>query len=280
MTSGIFISYRRSDSKSDARSICQRLEKTFGKGKVFIDVDSIRPGENFQSVLKNDLEKCNSMVVVIGPRWSQLLRSSHGTSDGETSDYVYLEVASALERKLPIFPVLVDGATMPEAKDLPDYLKPLAFQQAFSVRHESFPRDMSELEQELRRFVPTRGSRTWKTAVISGLSIISLGVAGAVSYYVRQSSPVSATAYSKVGYFACFGGAEYPDGWRSEAPLCTSYGCLFGKMTEAACLTLAASKGSKTVIHGYKGTSRADECWLQNSCGDLRPHSEFTLFRQ
>ena len=55
MTSGIFISYRRSDSKSDARSICQRLEKTFGKGKVFIDVDSIRPGRNFQSVLKDDL---------------------------------------------------------------------------------------------------------------------------------------------------------------------------------------------------------------------------------
>ena len=55
MTSGIFISYRRSDSKSEARSICQRLERTFGKGKVFIDVNSIRPGEDFQSVLKEDV---------------------------------------------------------------------------------------------------------------------------------------------------------------------------------------------------------------------------------
>jgi TIR domain len=67
MTSGIFISYRRSDSKSEARSICQRLERTFGKGKVFIDVDSIRPGEDFQSVLTEDLAKCNVMLVVIGP---------------------------------------------------------------------------------------------------------------------------------------------------------------------------------------------------------------------
>ena len=57
MKSGIFIRYRRSDSKSEARSICQRLERTFGKGKVFIDVDSIRPGEDFQSVLKEDLAK-------------------------------------------------------------------------------------------------------------------------------------------------------------------------------------------------------------------------------
>jgi hypothetical protein len=280
MTSGIFISYRRSDSKSDARSICQRLERTFGKGKVFIDVDSIKPGEDFQSVLKNDLEKCNTMVVVIGPRWLELLRSSSRPADSETDgDYVYLEVASGLERKLPIFPVLVEGAAMPEAKDLPDYLKPLAYRQAFAVRHESFPRDMSALEQELRRFVPTRATSLWKVAVIVGVLIASLGAAGAISYHFWWSPPISATAYSKAGYFACFGGAEYPDSWRGEAPLCMAYGCLFGKMSEAACLDLAAKKRSKTVIHGYKGTSRANECWLQDSCGNLQPHNEFTLFK-
>jgi hypothetical protein len=274
MTSGIFISYRRSDSKSDARSICQRLEKTFAKRKVFIDVDSIRPGEDFQSVLKNDLEKCSIMVVVIGPRWLELLRPS-GPADSETShDYVYLEVASALERKLPIFPVLVDGATMPEAKDLPDNLKPLAFRQAYSVRHDSFPRDMSGLEQELRRSVSTPA--TWKVTVIAGPFIILLG---AISYYVWRSPPTSATTYAKVGNFACFNEAEYPDSWRGEAPLCVPYGCNFGKMPEDACLTLGAGKRSKTVIHGNTGTTRANECWLQHSCGDLRPHGEFTLFR-
>src|ERR1700730_17730811 len=130
MTSGIFISYRRSDSKSDARSICQRLERTFGKGKVFIDVDSIRPGKNFQSVLKNDLEKCNSMIVVTGRRWLDLLGSSRPADSDTGHDYVRLEVASALERNLPVFPVLVDGAAMPEAKDLPDDLKRISFHQA------------------------------------------------------------------------------------------------------------------------------------------------------
>jgi hypothetical protein len=274
MTSGIFISYRRLDAKSDARSICQRLEKTFGKGKVFIDVDSIRPGENFQAVLKSDLEKCNVMLVVIGPRWQELLRSS-GPADSETShDYVYLEVASALKRKLPIFPVLVDGATMPEAKDLPADLKPLAFRQAFSVRHDSFPRDMSGLEQELRRSVSPRGN--WKVAVISGVFIISLG---AISYYLWRSPLTSAKTYSKSGNFACFNDAEYPDIWRQEALLCAPYGCNFGKMSQDACLTLGARKESKTIIHGNTGTTRANECWLQNSCGDLRQHGEFTLFR-
>jgi TIR domain len=273
MTHGIFISYRRSDSRSDARSICQRLERTFGKRKVFIDVDSIRPGEDYQSVLKNDLEKCNIMLVVIGPRWLELLRSSRPTDNETSQDYVRLEVASALERKLPIFPVLVDGAAMPEAKDLPDDLKPFAFRQAFSVRHDSFPRDMWGLEQELRRSVSTR--RTWKVAAVSGLFIFSIG---AISYYIWFPL-VSAKAYSRFGNFACFNEAQYPDSWREEASFCVPYGCNFGKMDRDACLTLGARKQSKTVIHGNTGTTRANECWLQQSCGDLRSHGEFTMFR-
>ncbi len=89
----------------------------------------------------------------------------------------------------------------------------------------------------------------------------------------------SAKTYSKIGNFACFSKAEYPDSWREEASLCVPYGCNFGKMSQDACLTLGARKRSKTVIHGNTGTTRTNECWLQHSCGDLRPHSEFTLFR-
>jgi hypothetical protein len=35
----------------------------------------------------------------------------------------------------------------------------------------------------------------------------------------------------------------------------------------------------RLVTRGNPGTSRANECWLQNSCGELRPHGEFTLFK-
>ena len=89
----------------------------------------------------------------------------------------------------------------------------------------------------------------------------------------------TAKRYVKAGNFACFSKAEYPDSWREEAPMCTQYGCNFGKMSEEACLALGALKGSKTVIHGKRGTTRANECWLQHSCGDLRSHGEFTLFK-
>jgi hypothetical protein len=96
---------------------------------------------------------------------------------------------------------------------------------------------------------------------------------------VAPPAAASVKTYSKIGNFACFSKAEYPDSWREEASLCVQYGCNFGKMSQDACLTLGARKRSKTVIHGNTGTTRANECWLQHSCSDLRPHSEFTLFR-
>lgn len=245
---------------------------------MFIDVDSIRPGEDFQLVLEHDLEKSAVVVVVIGPRWLELLKSS-GPADSKTGrDYARLEVASALERKLPIFPVLVDGATMPEPASLSDDLKPLAFRQAFSIRHDSFPRDMRELEEELRRHVPTR--MAWRAVAVSALFVVASGVSSYLLWrYFWPSPPASANAYEKVGNFACFDGADYPRRWRDEAPLCTPYGCNFGKMSQDACLGLGARKGSKTVIHGNRDMSRANECWLQDSCGDLRTHGEFTMFR-
>lgn len=90
--------------------------------------------------------------------------------------------------------------------------------------------------------------------------------------------PPPISGYVNRGAYACFSGAEYPASWKNEAS-CGSYGCNFGKLSLEKCLTRGAQKGAGEVIHGNTGGGRSDECWLQNSCTDLRPHSEFTLFR-
>lgn len=84
--------------------------------------------------------------------------------------------------------------------------------------------------------------------------------------------------YIPRGGYACYGGADYPPGWRKEAR-CIDYGCHFGQLSRDECLALGARKGAGEVIHGNPGGGRSNECWLQNSCADLRPHGDFTLFR-
>ena len=65
--SGIFLSYRREDSAGFAGRLADRLEAEFGAGSVFRDVDDIRPGEDFQSAIDNQLQAVDAVLVMIGP---------------------------------------------------------------------------------------------------------------------------------------------------------------------------------------------------------------------
>jgi hypothetical protein len=140
MAGKIFISYRRDDSKADARSIYQRLSQTFGAERLFMDVDSIQKGRDFRNVLDEHLRKSSVLLAVIGPRW---LISSDSTGKrrlDDAADFVRLEIAAALERNIPVIPVLIDDAEMPKSEDLPDAIKALCMRQAATITHESFPR--------------------------------------------------------------------------------------------------------------------------------------------
>lgn len=84
--------------------------------------------------------------------------------------------------------------------------------------------------------------------------------------------------YMNTGNHACFGGARYPESWRSEAS-CGGYGCNFGRKNSVeACLRLGASKGAAEVVFGLSGRGRDNECWLQTSCANKGPHASFSYF--
>lgn len=85
--------------------------------------------------------------------------------------------------------------------------------------------------------------------------------------------------YREGGNFACYGGASFPESWRSQAR-CVGFGCQFARMDRDSCLQLGARMGAALVIHGNPWGGRADECWLQNSCADMRPNGDFTIFRR
>src|ERR1017187_5496007 len=133
MTGKIFISYRREDSAPHALSIAQYLERQFGGDSVFIDVDRIRAGENFVSVLNDRLGLSNVMLTIIGPNWVKTRDSSGKRRLDDPNDWVRMEVASALAKEIRVIPVLVGGAKLPKVEDLPDDLKSLVKRQAAVV---------------------------------------------------------------------------------------------------------------------------------------------------
>jgi hypothetical protein len=136
-TSRIFISYRRADASWPALLLADRLARQFGDDVVFQDLVSIRPGDDFAAEIEAGMGSCSVLLAVIGPRWLAEEGDGRRRLD-DPQDWVRLEIESALRRGILIVPVLVDGAAMPSASELPPSLQSLAGRQAITLTPASF----------------------------------------------------------------------------------------------------------------------------------------------
>lgn len=151
---GVFISYRREDSAGFAGRLADDLTETFGPDLVFMDVTGIAPGVDFRKAIEQKVGDCAAVLVVIGQSW--IGSGEGGTRLQEAADFVRLEVASALKRDILVIPVLVDGAAMPAARDLPPDLEPLAWRNAVELRHAHWDADLQVLVAALEKLLPRK----------------------------------------------------------------------------------------------------------------------------
>ena len=150
---GIFISYRRQDEPNFAGRLADRLSNSFGKDNVFIDVDSIGPGVDFETELDRSLSRCKVLLAIIGKEWLGADGSGmHRIND--SSDYVRIEIATALSRQIPVIPICVEGAVMPDRSSLPKPLLPLATLNAMEMSHARFNVDCAALIDTLKTILP------------------------------------------------------------------------------------------------------------------------------
>jgi formylglycine-generating enzyme required for sulfatase activity len=127
----IFVSYRRQDTAAIAGRIYDRLRTHFGDDALFIDMDSIPFGVDFREHISQAVHKCGVMLAVIGPNWFGKTESGRRIDD--LRDFVRVEVEVALERNLPVIPILIDRTTVPAETDLPPSLGKLAYRNAIDV---------------------------------------------------------------------------------------------------------------------------------------------------
>src|SRR6516225_9652684 len=145
MAGKIFINYRRDDSIAVAGRLHDRLAETFGRDNLFMDVDNIPVGINFEEYLNNQVAQCDAMLSVIGPNWLNAKDETHQRRLDKADDFVAIELAGALARNILVIPVLVDGTRMPMASELPVSLKPFALRNAIQLRNTNFGSDAEQL---------------------------------------------------------------------------------------------------------------------------------------
>src|SRR5262245_29660666 len=146
----VFISYRRGDSAGYAGRVMDRLDREFGRDLLFMDVDAIPLGTNFSKVLHEEVAKCGVLLAVIGANWLDA-RDEAGNRRLDDPNYFFrIEIAAALQLNIPVVPILLDGARIPKAGQLPEELKELASRNGLDIRHASFHDDMDRLIRGLK----------------------------------------------------------------------------------------------------------------------------------
>jgi hypothetical protein len=155
-TRRIFVSYRRDESAGYAGRIADSLVEHFGEQKVFRDIDSLEPGLDFVEAIESALDSSEVLIAVIGRNWLTATDSAGQKRLENPDDYVRVEIATALRRNIRVIPLLVQGASVPSAKELPDDLAPLSRRNAFKLHDTSWRDDIRRLLTTLERVVGER----------------------------------------------------------------------------------------------------------------------------
>lgn len=143
--SGVFISYRRGFSTAYARQIYEKLSASFGSERVFYDIDTIEAGADFIEVIESTIDRSGLMVVVIDPTWVSAANPDGSLRLHDEDDPVRLEVSRGLVRDITVLPVLVGGARMPRAEELPANLQALVRRNAHELSDTRWKSDMDAL---------------------------------------------------------------------------------------------------------------------------------------
>jgi hypothetical protein len=142
----IFISYRREDTSGDAGHLAADLCDRFGRDNVFIDIDAISGGADFELRIKYALDQSRVTFALIGERWLTVTTQDGTRRLDDERDYVRREIAAALAREdVTVVPVLVEGAKMPTAAQLPPDLAPLATRNAVDLSNKRWRYDVRQL---------------------------------------------------------------------------------------------------------------------------------------
>jgi TIR domain len=147
----IFISYRREETAYPAGWLYDRLAEHYGSSQIFKDVDSIELGDDFVEVITRAVGSCDVLLALIGTEWLTITDAQGRRRLDNPDDFVRLEVQAALARRVRVIPILVEGARMPRADELPDSLASLVRRQALELSPARFDFDTGRLLKVLDR---------------------------------------------------------------------------------------------------------------------------------
>ena len=181
----VFLNYRREDTAGYAGRLYDLLKSRF-PGRVFLDYGEIAPGSDFVVAIEAAVGRSAVLIALIGKNWLA------GGRLRNPADFLRLEIAAALQRNIPVIPVLVGGASLPDAAELPEDLSALLRRQAIAIGDADWEGGTELLVRALEPYLgrARRGSPVKRWAIAAAVLAVAIGVT--VVVYLQRPAPDTA----------------------------------------------------------------------------------------
>ena len=164
----IFLSYRRDDTAGHAGRLRDALAARFGPERVFMDLESIRAGDDFVEIVKKAVDSSGVVVVVIGRQWLSASDKKGNRRLDNPQDFVRLEVETALRRGARVIPALVQHAEMPAEDALPEPLAKLARRNAVEISDSRWAFDVDRLGDAIEEALARGPAKPPESGALAG----------------------------------------------------------------------------------------------------------------
>lgn len=124
------------------------------------------------------------LLALIGTNWLSATNAEGKRRLDDQNDFVRLEVAAALKRDIPVVPVLVRGARMPRAEELPPDCQDLSYRNGVELTHARWDSDIQLLIGALRPHVEPAGAPPTPSTPTPASRVSALGTLGALALVV------------------------------------------------------------------------------------------------
>jgi hypothetical protein len=112
------------------------LEEEFGRDRIFFDIDTIPPGEDFRRHIRRCMDRSAVCIALVGKCWIRRSLLTDWFGRKREPDHVAIEIELALAARVTIIPVLVGGARMPPPGFLPSKIAEFTYVNAKEFRHD------------------------------------------------------------------------------------------------------------------------------------------------
>ena len=150
--------------------------------RCFSICESIQPGDDFADAIDKGIASATVVIALIGPAWLTATLPDGTRRLDDVNDFVRLELRAALDRRVPVIPLLLGGTAMPKAGDLPPDMAGLARRQALELSDSRWDYDFDRLATTIERIggcerraaAPVNDAREGAISVAAGATFENL----------------------------------------------------------------------------------------------------------